>query len=196
MQDRKKTTEQDDAKASTSSRGRSLVEDLRAAAEKVMGPEGLKRLLGAADRAGGVGEQAVAAVLDDVRLIENARYQRARRDAARARAVADKDDQVRADDRVAAVGADLALLRLQRDVARRTVDLEQTEPVGDADSGPDTDKPEPARRPETGVTAERPARPDRRPSEGDPDADPAEQTRLIDLKDGRPLPPTGGPDKP
>lgn len=97
-------------------------DDLRAVAEEAMGSESFQRLAARAGDVGGVADVAIASHLDDLRLVEKARFQRARRDAGRALALGDKQAAAAASARVAEVGSDLAFLRLQRDVASRQRD--------------------------------------------------------------------------
>lgn len=108
----------------------SWTDNLAAVAEEAMGSGNFRRLVSRTGDLGGIADLAVAAQLDDLRLIEKARFHRARRDAGRALALGDKPAAAAAGARVADAGADLALLRLQRDVAShgRTIDAE----AGDA----------------------------------------------------------------
>lgn len=121
----------------------SWIDDVRAVAEEVMGSENFKRLTARADGAGVVADQVLAAQFDDVRLIEKARFHRARRDAGRALAFGDKAARAGAAERVAEAAGELAFVRLQRDVTSRKVVL-------DVPSDPDDDgvtKPQPSREP-------------------------------------------------
>ena len=76
----------------------------------------------------------VAAHLEDLRMVEEARFHRARREAGRALAGGDRHLLSQAQEQVRVIGADLGLLRLQRDLA--TGESEVTAPPGKEEPGP------------------------------------------------------------
>lgn len=107
-------------------------EELLAVAGQIFDDELLRKVASGADKAGRVGDLVLAAHLEDLRLVEEARFHRARRDAGRALAYGDKQEIARAQEQVRVTGEDLGLLRMQRDLATGDLQLDGR-PDGDAD---------------------------------------------------------------
>lgn len=102
-------------------------EEFLAAAGQVLDPDRVSRLRAYSDNPGRIADAAVAAHLEDERMVQQMRFHRERREAGRALALGDKDALESHRGRVASAGAELGLLRLQRDVANGTLEIQRDE---------------------------------------------------------------------
>lgn len=103
-------------------------EQIRVLADRLLGKERLEELQQSGADLARIGEMAVGGHLDDLRFIEKASFERARRD--RAREFATEPNGHRVDEaqiRLDRTGAQLAGLRLARDLANGMLDVSDAE---------------------------------------------------------------------
>lgn len=108
-------------------------EELLAVASQIFDEKLLRRVASSGDAVGRVGDLVLAAHLEDLRLVEEARFHRARRDLGRAMAMGSKDEIALAQEHVRVTGAELGLLRMQLDLATGALDLEDPPQDGHVD---------------------------------------------------------------
>ena len=111
-------------------RGGDWREELLGVASQIFDEKLLRRVASSGDAVGRAGDLVLAAHLEDLRLVEEARFHRARRDLGRAMATASKDEIALAREEVRVTGAELGLLRMQRDLATGDLELEDASDGG------------------------------------------------------------------
>lgn len=99
-------------------------EELLAVASQIFDEKLLRQVASSGDAVGRAGDLVLAAHLEDLRLVEEARFHRARRDLGRAMAMGSKVEIALAQEDVRVTGAELGLLRMQRDLATGELELE------------------------------------------------------------------------
>ena len=93
-----------------------LLTDAEALVGDLIGAERVEKLRAQGDRAGVAADVVLAAWVDDFRLIEQATFHRARRDAGRAAAIGNKAERTESLRRMSEAADSLGVLRVQRDV--------------------------------------------------------------------------------